>query len=82
MHPSNRPNLSPTSVRHCFKCQGLVHIASDCTNRKVISLVEWETMKEEEKEEKEEETVEEEEESPEEKVTRADEGEVLFYDER
>jgi hypothetical protein len=36
---SNRPNTS-TSNRKCFKCHGFGHIASDCPNRKMISLVE------------------------------------------
>jgi hypothetical protein len=36
---SNRPNTS-NSNRKCFKCQGFGHIASDCPNRKMISLVE------------------------------------------
>ena len=64
--PPNRPNPTPISVRHCFKCQVLGHIASDFPNRKFISSAEWETVKEEKKEEKEEQTVEEDEESPEE----------------
>jgi len=34
-----------------FKCQGLGHIASECPNRRIISLAEWETNKEEEEEE-------------------------------
>ena len=36
---SNRPIISNTSCR-CFKCQGLGHIAFDCPNRKMVSLVE------------------------------------------
>ena len=38
------------NARQCFKRQGLGHIATDCQNRKVITLVKWEAMKEEEKE--------------------------------
>jgi len=59
-------------TRHHCKCQGLGHIPSDCPNRKVISLTEWESVKEEDKEEEEEET-----ESPEEEETGADEGKML-----
>jgi len=29
-----------------FKCQGLGHIVTDCPNRKVITLAEWEAVKE------------------------------------
>jgi len=35
------------SIRRCFKCQGLGHIATDCTNQKVINLAEWKSMEEE-----------------------------------
>ena len=38
------------SDRRCVKCQGVEHIAVDYRNWKVITLVEWEAMKEEEKE--------------------------------
>jgi len=38
------------SAGRCFKCQGLGHVATNCPNRKVIILVEWEAVKEEEKE--------------------------------
>jgi len=40
--------------RRCFKCQGLGYIASECPNRRFISLAEWETCKEEEEEEEKE----------------------------
>jgi hypothetical protein len=36
---SNHPNIS-NSNRKCFKCHGFGHIASDCPNHKMISLVE------------------------------------------
>ena len=36
---SNRPITSNTN-RRCFKCQGFGHIASDCPNRKMVTLVE------------------------------------------
>ena len=36
---SNRPIISNTSCK-CFKCQGFGHIAFDCPNRKMVSLVE------------------------------------------
>ncbi|KAH7682941.1 Zinc finger CCHC-type protein [Dioscorea alata] len=50
-----------TSSRKCFKCQGYGHIAADCPNRKIISLVEEEI----------------EEGSNEDEVVHADEGELL-----
>jgi hypothetical protein len=64
---SNRFNTSNSS-RKCFKCHGFGHIASDCPNRKIISLVE------EELEDNAEEQVEEE---SEEELTYADQGESL-----
>lgn len=33
---------SPTNVHRCFKCQVMGHIASDCPNQRIISLVEEE----------------------------------------
>ena len=66
------------STRRCFKCQGLGHIASECPNRKVITLAEWRAIDEQEKEgEIEGETEEEHEESQEEVEEEADEGEML-----
>jgi len=34
----NKPNPGPFNPRRCFKCQGLGHIASECPNRRIISL--------------------------------------------
>jgi len=39
------------SNRSFFKCQGLGHIASECPNRKVITLAEWAAVKEDFEEE-------------------------------
>ncbi|CAL2257293.1 unnamed protein product [Prunus armeniaca] len=42
--PTRKQEGSASSSRsnsvHCFKCHGLGHIASDCPNRKIVSLVE------------------------------------------
>ena len=76
--PPIRPNPNPMSTRRCFKCQGLGHIASECPNRKVITLAEWRAVDEQEKEgEIEGETEEEHEESQEEVKEEADKGEML-----
>jgi len=48
------------SNRCCFKCQGLRHIASDCPNRRIITLAEWDAIREEDKEEEQKEDEEEE----------------------
>jgi len=67
------------SARRYFKCQGLGHIAADCPNRKVITIVKWEAVKEGEKEvEPEEELEEEKVESQEECLAEPDEGEMLI----
>ena len=33
-------NAFTPSGQRCFKCQGIGHIASECPNRRVVSLVE------------------------------------------
>jgi len=63
------------SARRCFKCQALGHIAADYPNQIVITLVEWEAMKEEEKVVKSKHELEEnEEESQVECLAKTDEG--------
>ena len=62
----------------CFKCQGLGHIASECPNRKVITLAEWAAVKEDfEEEDKACESEPEFEETQNEVIEEADEGELL-----
>ena len=46
------------SCKRCFKCQGLAHIASDCPNKKVITLAEWESIRKDDEEEGREENME------------------------
>jgi len=66
------------SNRRCFKCQWLGHIASECPNRKVITLAEWATVMEDfEEEEKECESEPQLEETQDKVIEEADEGELL-----
>ena len=70
---SNRPTTSNTN-RRCLKCQGFGHIASDCPNRKMVSLVEEDMEMEDDNDfspETNEHVIEEEE------ITYADQGEAL-----
>ncbi|KAL3521868.1 hypothetical protein ACH5RR_014702 [Cinchona calisaya] len=46
---SSHPNTS-NAHRKCFKCQGFGHIASDCPNRKIVSLMEEDILEEAEEE--------------------------------
>ncbi|KAL3503518.1 hypothetical protein ACH5RR_037967 [Cinchona calisaya] len=46
---SSRSNTS-NAHRKCFKCQGFGHIASDCPNRKIVSLMEKDILEEVEEE--------------------------------
>jgi hypothetical protein len=64
---SNRSNTSNSS-RKCFKCHEFGHIAFDCPNRKIISLIE-EDLEDDEDEPADEES--------EEDLTYADQGESL-----
>ena len=76
--PPFHPNPNPMANRRWFKCQGLGHIASECPNRKVITLAEWTTVKEDfEEEEHENESEPESEEAHEGVIEEADEGELL-----
>jgi len=63
--------------RRCLKCQGLGHIAVVCPNRTVITLAEWDAVKEEVAEEEKEESVEATEEGEEQIIAKADEGKML-----
>ena len=64
--------------KRCSKCQALGHIAADYPNRKVITLAEWDTAKDEVAEEEKEEDLEsQEEEEQEEVIADAHEGEML-----
>ncbi|KAG5539880.1 hypothetical protein RHGRI_020186 [Rhododendron griersonianum] len=67
---SSNPRSYNPSSRRCYKCQGFGHIAADCPNRKMVSLVE------EEMEEEKETTVFSEPEDDDE-ITYADHGESL-----
>ena len=75
--PPNRSVQGPLNPRRCFKCQGLGHVAADCPNRRVITLAEWDAVKEDVVEEETEESVETPEEEEEEVIAEADEGELL-----
>ena len=64
-------NASNTNSRQCFKCQGYGHIASECPNRRIMTLVE-----KEDEEEMENNHTEPEEENDD--ITYEDEGETLI----
>jgi len=44
------PKLLPKGIQRCLKCQGLRRLASDCTNRSIVTLAEWNAVEEENKE--------------------------------
>jgi len=61
------------------RCQGLGHITADCPNQKVITLAEWEVVKDEVVEEEKEEDIEHNgDEDREEVIEEANEGEMLM----
>jgi len=63
--------------RRCSKCQELGHIAADCPIHRVITLAEWDAVKEEVAEKEKEEFIGASEEEKEEITAEADEGEML-----
>jgi len=76
--PLNRPNPGPLNPIRCLKRQGLGHTSSDCPNKEIITLVEWEAAMEEGNEKKiEDESDHELEETQEEVVEEASEEELL-----
>jgi len=52
---STKEPLNPKSKIRCFRCQGLGHIASECPNKRVVTLTEYQASFEEFEEEEEDE---------------------------
>ena len=46
--PQIKPKPIPKNTPRCFKCQDYGHTSADCTNRRVITLTDWEGMENEE----------------------------------
>ena len=70
----NHANQGPMNPRRCFRCQGLGSVAADCPNHRVITLAEWDAVKEEVAKEEKEASLEALEEEEEEVIAEADEG--------
>ena len=79
--PQIKPKPFPKTIPRRFKCQGFGHTSADCTNRRVITLAEWESFQEKEKKGSVEKKHEEEKESCEEVIEHADEGEIFMVKE-
>jgi len=75
--PQSTPKPLPKGIPRCFKCKGFWHLASDCTNRRYVSLAEWKAVDEVELEEENEEH---DGDNLEEIVVEVDEGEMLTLD--
>jgi len=52
-HPSTKEPPKPKDKIHCFHCQGLGHIASECPNKRIVSLAEYQASFEEDQHEEE-----------------------------
>ena len=75
--PPTKPPLNPHERRRCYRCQGFGHIASDCPNKRVITLIEYRGLEEEERMEEENEKELHLAMDEEEYVEEADDGELL-----
>ena len=75
--PYEYPNQKPRHPQRCFKCQGFGHIAADCTNRRAITLAEWNAVRGDVVKEEEEVQIEPPEEEEEDVIVEPDEGEML-----
>ena len=60
-----------------IKCEGLGHIALDCPNQRIITLAEWNAIREEDNEEEQKENEEDEQEGELEEVEEAANGEMI-----
>ena len=70
--PTQKP--LPKGAPKCFKCQGFGHLASECPNRRYVTLAEWKATEEVQVDE---EVAHHDEEELEEIMVEADEGDML-----
>ena len=77
LFPQSTQRNLPRNNPRCFKCQGFGHLASDCTNKRYVTLAEWKAMEEVQVDE---EVADHDEEELEEIMVEADEGDMLTID--